>query len=63
MAMEPAQLQSIQKAIEILGSKQRLCAALWVPPRELDRYLAGEPLPHTLLLQLLELVAENDRRS
>ena len=61
--MEPAQVQSIQKAIEILGSKQRLCAALWVAPRELDRYLAGEPLPHALLLQLLDLVAENDRRS
>jgi len=56
-------VQSIQKAIEILGSKQRLCAALWVAPRELDRYLAGEPLPHALLLQLLDLVAENDRRS
>ena len=62
MAMEPAQLQSIQKAIEILGSKQRLCAALWVPPRELDRYLAGEPLPHTLLLQVLEILA-GERRS
>ena len=62
MAMEPAQLQSIQKAIEILGSKQRLCAALWVAPRELDRYLAGEPLPHTLLLQVLEILA-GERRS
>ena len=61
--MEPAQLQSIQKAIEILGSKQRLCAALWVPPRELDRYLAGEPLPQPLLLQVLEILAGNDGRS
>ena len=62
MAMEPAQLQSIQKAIEILGSKQRLCAALWVAPRELDRYLAGEPLPQPLLQQVLEILA-GERRS
>jgi hypothetical protein len=61
--MEQPQQQSIQRAIEILGSKQRLCAALWVPPRELDRYLAGEPLPQPLLLQVLEILAGESPRS
>jgi len=56
--MDGSHTRTLQRALETLGSKERLAAALVVPLADLDAYLTGEkPLPHNAYLEALEIVA------
>ena len=43
--------------METLGSKEQLAHVLDVPAPELEKYLAGEPLPNEVFLHALDIVA------
>jgi hypothetical protein len=60
--MDGAHVRTLQKALEIVVTKERLSAALDVPMEELDAYLAGEkPLPTRVFLDALDIVASRPR--
>jgi hypothetical protein len=60
--MNPVHLRTLQRALKVVGNKQRLAAALEVSVPALEAYLAGEqPLPNNLFLAALDIVA-NGRR-
>lgn len=50
-------VRSLQRAIEILGSKTRLATALEISEEELDGYLAGKPMPTEMFIEALDIVA------
>lgn len=50
--------RTLARALEIIGDKARLAAALGISDHELDQYLQGEqPLPNRLFLAALDIVA------
>ena len=56
--MDGAHLRTLNRALEIVGSKERLAIVLDVPAPDLERYLAGETaLPHEVFIEALEIVA------
>jgi len=56
--MDGAHLRTLNRALEIVGSKERLAIVLDVPAPDLERYLAGETaLPHGVFIEALEIVA------
>jgi hypothetical protein len=60
--MDGAHLRTLQRALEIVVSKERLAAALEVQTGDIERYLAGtEPLPHRAFLAALDIVAAGPR--
>ena len=62
--MGKAATRTLQRALAILGSKERLAAALRLTPGELDAFLSGErDIPHPVFLQLLDIVAGKPRPS
>ena len=60
--MDGAHVRTLQKALEIVVTKERLATALDVPMGELDAYLAGaKPLPTQVFLDALDIVASKPR--
>lgn len=56
--LERAQTRTLQRALEILGNRDRLAATLHLSISELDSYLSGaKPLPQSAYLSALEIVA------
>jgi len=56
--MDGAHLRTLNRALEIVGSKERLAIVLDVPPPDLEEYLAGETaLPNEVFFEALEIVA------
>ena len=60
--MDTPQTRTLQRALELLGSKSRLASALKVSLTELDAYLAGEKrLPDAVYMGALDIVAHSPR--
>jgi hypothetical protein len=56
--MDGAHIRTLQRALEIVVTKERLAAALDVRLDELDSYFTGkEPLPHQAFLTALDIVS------
>ena len=57
--------RTLRKALEILGSEERLARALEIPPESLRRYLAqeAEAIPQPLFIRALDIVARAPRTS
>jgi hypothetical protein len=56
--MDGVHLRTLERALEAVGSKERLASVLDVPAPELEKYLSGEtPLPHEVFIEALDIVA------
>jgi hypothetical protein len=56
--MDGAHVRTLQRALEILGNKERLAIVLDVRIQDLENYLSGnEPLPQQTFLDALDIVA------
>ena len=55
--------RTLRKALEILGSEERLARALEIPPESLRRYLQqeDETIPQPLFIKALDIVAKAPR--
>jgi len=61
--MDGPHIRTLERALEIVVTKERLAAALGVDISDLENYLAGrEPLPHQVFLNALDIVAAGRRR-
>ena len=57
--MDGAHQRTMQRALEIVVTRERLATALHVEMNDLDAYLAGEkPLPPQVFFDALDIVAE-----
>ena len=57
--MDGAHQRTMQRALEIVATKERLAAALSVEMPDLEAYLAGEkPLPPQVFFDALDIVAD-----
>jgi hypothetical protein len=59
--MDGAQKRTLLKALEVVGSRQRLAVALNLSAADLERYLSGEALPHKVFIEALDIVAGSPR--
>lgn len=60
--MDGAHRRTLERALEIVGDKERLAAALGLEVEQLDNYLEGEePLPNQAFLDALDVVAKAPR--
>ena len=60
--MDGAHVRTLQRALEIVVTKERLAGELNVPIEDLDEYLAGtKPLPNQVFLDALDIVAAKPR--
>ena len=56
--MDGAHLRTLERALQTVGSKERLAIVLDVPTPELEKYLAGEiALPNEIFIEALDIVA------
>ena len=56
--MDGAHKRTLERALQIVQSKERLAVALELPVEELETYMAGErPLPHQAFITALDIVA------
>lgn len=55
--------RTLRKALEILGTEERLASALEVPPASVRRYLdqGDEAIPQDLFIKALDIVARAPR--
>jgi hypothetical protein len=61
--MDGAHVRTLERALEAVGSKDRLAIALDVPAAELEKYLAGDTaLPHEVFIEALDIVARGRTR-
>ncbi len=60
--VEDSGRQVLQRALELAGSEERLCAALWISLEELHAYLQG-PVPEGVLLAALDLLRDRSGNS
>lgn len=62
--MPTPQIRTLKRALEKLGTRERLAAALDMTPADLDDCLAGKkPLPNAAFLEALDIVADRPRRA
>jgi hypothetical protein len=62
--MDGAHKRTLERALKLVRTKERLAVALELPLHELDAYMAGEkPLPNQAFITALEIVAngKNDK--
>ncbi|TMH45134.1 MAG: hypothetical protein E6H54_06640 [Betaproteobacteria bacterium] len=56
--MDGAHKRTLERALQIVRSKERLAVALELPVEELETYMAGErPLPDQAFITALDIVA------
>lgn len=59
--MTPA-VRKLKQALEILGSKKALCAALWISYEELEAYLEGKKaVPEAVLQAAADIVSRGPK--
>jgi hypothetical protein len=62
--MDGAHSRTLERALKVVQTKERLAAALELPLSELDAYMSGEkPLPHQAFLAALDIVANGNPRT
>jgi hypothetical protein len=60
--MDGMHSRTLERALKLVGSKERLASAIKVPAEELETYLSGKkPLPSDALLLALDIVAGNSQ--
>ena len=60
--MDGSHVRTLERALEVIGTRDDLATALEVSVPDLDIYLAGDkPLPNKIFFQALDIVA-NARR-
>ena len=59
--MSGPQKRTLLKALQVVGSKERLAVALEVELPELEGYLDGVELPHKVFIDALDIVANGPR--
>ena len=56
--MNGPHLQALREALRKVGdSKERLAAALAIPPDTLEEYLGGKEVPHQVFLSALDIIS------
>ena len=62
--MVGAHKRTLERALQVVKTKERLAAVLEIPMAELEAYMAGEkPLPNQLFITALDIVANgHDQR-
>ena len=61
--MDGAHSRTLNRALEIVGSKEQLAMILHVTAPDLEQYLAGETaLPYEVFIEALEIVAGGRKR-
>jgi hypothetical protein len=56
--MNPIHSRTLQRALQTVGTKERLATALDVSVADLDAYIAGkEPVPNRVFIAALDIVA------
>ena len=56
--MDGAHKRTLERALKVLETKERLAVALELPVQEIDEYIAGEKtLPHQAFLTAIDIVA------
>ena len=59
--MSTPHVRTLERALDTLGSKDKLCKALWISTAELDDYLCGDkPLPWEIYVMALDIVARGN---
>jgi hypothetical protein len=62
--MDGAHRRTLERALTVLESKERLAAALELPVEEIDLYIAGtKPLPQQAFIAAIDIVANGNRRT
>ena len=62
--MDGAHTRTLERALQVVGTKERLAVALELPLDELEIYMAGEkPLPHQAFITALDIVANGTGRA
>jgi hypothetical protein len=63
MAKDTAAIRTLRRALETLGSEERLAASLGVSPVDLVRWLTGErAVPDEIFMASLDIVASGGNR-
>ncbi len=63
MVMDGAHRRTLERALRVVETKERLAVALELPLDEIDKYMAGEkPLPHEAFLTAIDIVANGRHR-
>ena len=61
--MDGAHSRTLERALKVVQTKERLAVALELPLSEMDAYMSGEkPLPHQAFLTALDIVANGNLR-
>ena len=56
--MDGAHQRTLERALKVVQTKERLAAVLELPVEQIDAYLAGEkPLPHQAFITAIDIVA------
>ena len=56
--MDGAHRRTLERALDVLKTKERLAVALEVPLNDLEAYIAGEkPVPNQAFITALDIVA------
>lgn len=62
--MDGSHKRTLERALEVVRTKERLAIALKMPLEELDAYIAGEKaLPHQAYITALDIVANGTGRT
>jgi len=60
--MDGAHKRTLERALQVVVTKERLAAVLKVSPEDLEAYLAGaKPLPQPMYLTALDIVSGSRR--
>jgi hypothetical protein len=61
--MDGAHKRTLERALQVVGTKERLAVALEVPLKDLESYLAGEkPVPNQAFITALDIVANGKQQ-
>jgi hypothetical protein len=61
--MDGAHSRTLERALKVLDSKERLAVALELPFDDIDKYISGElPLPDNAFLVAIDIVANGGAR-
>jgi hypothetical protein len=62
--MDGAHRRTLERALQVVQTKERLAVALDVPLEELETYLIGEkPLPNQVFITALDIVASGRKQA
>jgi len=62
--MPTPHIRTLRRALQALGTEERLAAALEISVADLEAYLHGKkPLPHAQFIDALDIVANSPRHT